>query len=79
MKDYLKQKWPGIIVLGLISGLLLFLCPQITFSEKTAATSSVKVSAPLGEPLRLIIPTLKIDTAIESVGMTSQGGGNECT
>ncbi len=73
MKDYLKQKWPRIITFGLVFGLLLFIYPQITFSEKTVASSPVKISVPLNTPLRLTIPTLKIDTAIESVGMTSQG------
>ena len=77
MKDYLKQKWPGIIAFGLISGLLMFVYPKITFSEKTAVMSLVKISTslstPLSTPSRLTIPTLKIDTAIKSVGMTSKG------
>jgi len=73
MKDYLKQKWPEIIALGLISGLLLFVQPQITFSKKSLAPVKPVTSVAANIPLRLEIPVLKINTKIESVGMTPQG------
>ncbi len=72
--------WPVIIVIGVFGWLLLGRLTKNT--STTSSTPAVSVSVPTsaphqqtqaGIPRRLIIPKLGIDTAVEQVGLDSQG------
>lgn len=75
MKAYVR--WPLLIVAFAVFSLLLLFHLSLGTNEKSVFQSSVPQSqivskASLGSPVRLKIPSINVDAAIEYVGLTSK-------
>lgn len=71
MKTYVR--WPLLIItLAILSSLLFLFHLSLSTSDKSTPKSQVVGKASSGLPVRLKIPSINVDAAIEYVGFTSK-------